>query len=226
MDGPNVYVYVQNNSVNLNDPTGYCEIYCGPDVTAWLFGEMNIFSNWIRRVNRIIPDWAQDNAPWYRPDYIYVKSMQYAMAALVGPQLTYFPSTSFQSKSCPTEECQNTVTLFGTCIHTSEIGNFLFGYVARHFQLSWQQTSVGARLGNRGTYTQADKAAVKAGWDYVDKACIDSASLQIMNTAVPKECETCPETVKAGQNHVQLPRVTYGMFYRPFILTLPQNVTD
>jgi RHS repeat-associated protein len=235
--GMNLYAFVGNDPVGKIDKLGLASeecCYCGPDITAWLAHEMVEWYHWVNVVNQQIPTWAAEDAPWYEPDFVRAKNYQYAFLALVGKQMTYFPRTKFHSKECPTSpECDNTVTLSGVCIHTSEVGNLVFGAVARFFKMTWIQTWAGSIVGSRGERTAADAAGVSIGYEFGGEggvigqflAGIDPKRLQTLGADAPPECKPCQESVAAAQNHVQLPVVT-PTWDKRVTVTLPTEVHE
>ena len=141
---------------------------------------------------------------------------------ILGPRLRYFPDTNFsQGASCATSrDCVNTVTFHGRCIHTSEIGNFIYGFVARMFQMTWLQTLGGARYGNRGDRTIADAAAVEYGWDaanegwWEDDIFPEDGDLAAnMAADAPSQCK--PSKCSTNTGHIELPPVTPTMNHIP-----------
>lgn len=83
----------------------------------------------------------------------------------VAKQLTYFPNTTFKTSDCPKcEQCKDTVTLCNMCIHTSEVGNLVYGYLAKALGFGETMRDVDGWLGNRGEQTAQDLASGKAGF--------------------------------------------------------------
>jgi len=88
---------------------------CGPDVTAWFDKEVELLKDEIGE--------QQDagNAKWL------LKSVKVAGLGLTAK---YDPETTFALPGCPqSESCANTVTYASYCIHKSELGNLLAGYM-------------------------------------------------------------------------------------------------
>lgn len=232
-DGTNLYQYARSNSIRFGDPYGLesCE-YCGPDISGWLSNELVTWYNWVAALMPQIKTWAAQDAPWYEPDFVRRKSYHYAFLALAGRQMTYFPNTTFSSANCPTEKCANTVTLNSTCIHTSEVGNLVYGAVARYFRMTWLQTWGGSIAGNRGKRTDADAAGVGIGFDFGGDGgvfhewlgTIDADRLATLGSDAPPECKPCTESVAPGQNHVGLPAVTPTMNQNPLKIDIPSDV--
>ena len=237
-DGMNLYEYVRGNPIRLRDSHGLAAVtntcYCGPDVTDWLVQELIIWSNWIDRLLPIIHKWVDADTAWYGSANQVRDIYRHAFMLAIGPKLTYFPTTTFSSKSCPTPpNCKNTVALAGTCIHTSEVGNFVYGFVAEHFLIDWPVTWYGSVKGNRGKRTDADAAAVGLGWDYGKAGGFLRKFLKkhrkrfgTMGSDTSAECKPCPESLYfTMSNHVKLP--TYfppPSKVGPLKMTLPSTV--
>ena len=190
---------------------------CGPDITDWIKKEIKIWTDWAKTMSNNADRWGSEDASFYEPDIVYQKSYKYAILYAAAKQMTYAPDTDFASKNCPLgEKCKNTVTLCGKCIHKSEVGNFLYGAVARTLGMTWLQTWAGAKFGNRGKQTEADKGSVELGWDYMDnddendicemfKKDDYADNWTKMQSDADSSCKICPEKVDSEKNHVELP---------------------
>ena len=196
---------------------------------------MIILHRWIHQVEDMIHVWAENEAPWYEPTFVLEKGYKYAFMLILAPRLTYFPDTDFaHGSSCVTSEgCSNTVTFHGRCVHSSEIGNFIYGFAARAFRMTWPQTYVGGWYGNRGERTVADKAAVEYGWDAADKGWWtdvhfpDDGDLAAeMASDAPTQCK--PNECVTEVGHITLPSVTPTMNKIPIsnlrkMIAVPHN---
>ena len=218
----NLYLFLQTPLFSFDHLGLETTSCCGPDVTLWALQEMMILERWISQVRDMIHVWSEKEAPWYEPNFVREKSYSYVFMYILGPRLTYFPDTDFsQGASCATsQDCANTVTFHGRCVHSSEIGNFIYGFVARMFRMTWLQTLGGAIYGNRGTRTAADSAAVEYGWDAADegwwgdvKFPEDGSLATDMATDAPVQCK--PSNCSTVVGHIALPPVTPTMNHTP-----------
>ena len=231
----NLYLFLRNTQAYF-DRNGLEEMSCcGPDVTLWTLQEMIILHRWICQVEDMIHVWAENEAPWYEPAFVLEKGYEYAFMLILAPRLTYFPDTDFaHGSSCVTSgDCSSTVTFHGKCVHSSEIGNFIYGFIARIFRMTWMQTSIGGRYGNRGERTVADKAAVEYGWDAADKGWWtdvhfpDDGDLAAeMASDAPTQCK--PNECVTEVGHITLPSVTPTMNKIPIsnlrnMIAVPHN---
>ena len=235
IDGLNLYQYVRSNPITHRDPSGLAanECFCGPDITTWLAIELGIWLQWVDAMNKQIDQWVDAETPWYVPNFISSKNYRYAFMLKIGPQMTYFPNTTFKSPNCPTlPQCMNTVTVSGTCIHVSEVGNFVFAAVARWFEMTWLQTWGGSVYGNRGKRTDADAAGVSIGFDYADAeddfatfmSGLKASRLKEFGSDAPAQCKPCTEKVTALKNHVKLPAVNASSTSSTIKITVPKTV--
>ena len=84
---------------------------CGPDITSWFIEEMNrhikLFSSY-------------DAGDFYK----------LVIFARYAKRLAY-KYLRFKAGNCPGKNCTGTVTLCGSCIHVSELGNIMFGAVGK-----------------------------------------------------------------------------------------------
>ena len=218
----NLYLFLQTPLFSFDHLGLETTSCCGPDVTLWALQEMMILKRWISQVRDMIHVWSEKEAPWYEPNFVREKSYSYVFLGILGLRLTYFPDTDFsQGASCATsQDCANTVTFHGRCVHSSEIGNFMYGFAARMFRMTWPQTLGGAICGNRGTRTTADSAAVKYGWDAADegwwgdvKFPEDGSLATDMATDAPVQCK--PSKCSTVVGHIALPPVTPTMNHAP-----------
>jgi RHS repeat-associated protein len=230
VDSLNTYQWLISSPLQKLDPSGLA--CCGPDITNWLASELLLYFNYAKAVNKAIDNkWADEDSAWYEPDFVRAKAYRYAFVLIIGPQLKYAPDTTFSSNSCPTlPKCKNTVTLAGECIDRSEVGNFVYGAVARYFLMTWTQTWAGAIVGNRGKRTNADAAAVSLGYDYGSAGGNLAAflkgrpgKLKTMGSDAPDGCGPCTEAVaNIPAYHVKLPKVDKHNAK----ITLPKIVAD
>lgn len=152
--GANVYAFVRNGSVNRIDPLGLqasqpttsraCD-YCGPDMTSWFTEEVNIHGAFWRS--------SQANVGVaLRPLYFkrYAASIPYKW-------------TKFETTNCPSgDKCKGTVSLCGTCIHNSELGNVMYGAMAKVW-MRGEGLIVGGAVAWGGTNSNEDMAGVVGG---------------------------------------------------------------
>ncbi len=215
---------------------------CGPESTAWFIEEARQWRNFAWQVNRLAIAWgkaANAARPWYEawvPERIDTKSYQYACLAILARQLTYAPTTTFASAGghCP-QNCANTLTVCGGCIDRSEVGNFIYGLIARMFQMTWLQTWGGGIAGNRGRRTNADAAAVELGWDLIDQGglvanvCAFLAGRAVDWAKMQEDGHGCPpcvaSVVPAANDHTTFPAVAGLAASAPITVTLPPTVT-
>lgn len=210
-------------SLNHNDV-----IVCGPDVTSWFKLELYNWSKFAYDLNKRIK-----KLTWWM-GLVTMKSVQYANLAGLASQLTYHPDTDFVSagKKCP-KGCTDTVTLCGGCIHRSELGNFVYGAIARYFQMTWMQTEMGAIVGNRGKRTDSDKASVKLGYNLIDsnKQADDLCTFLNNNAELWKDmkkdgkgCPECGSVVPRKTPGTKFPRLTDLSISASSIVTLPKKI--
>ncbi|HEX8243283.1 MAG TPA: DUF4157 domain-containing protein, partial [Longimicrobium sp.] len=146
-------------------PTGQqAQPQCGPNVTAWFAQELYLWAVYAQNLESLLATQAASRGT-------PMKAEEYAAMLVVGPQMTYEPTTTFTSAAagaCPAEQCDGSVTLCNRCMHRSELGNFLYAYFARSLRMTWLQTYGGSLAGNRGTRSEADIQSVRLGYDYRD----------------------------------------------------------
>lgn len=229
---------------DIEDREYPCEdsIRCGPEATEWLKVEILLWMNFAWNLNRLAISWGKaknKRRPWYEfwvPKRIDIKSFQYAIMLIIGPQLTYSPTTTFSSASglCPIS-CPNTLTVCGGCIDRSEIGNFIYGVLARYMQMTWLQTWGGSVFGNRGKRTNSDAAAVELGWDFIDQGNTNTNNLCAFfatNAGLWKKmqedgnwCPICTQSVvPANSSHTTFPPIGSITANTRITVTLPTNV--
>ena len=215
---------------------------CGPDGTNWFIRELGLWMTFAWGLNRLALAWgatAYRRRPWielFVPKRVYTKSYQYAVLAIVARQLTYAPTTTFVSAAglCPVN-CNNTLTLCGGCIDRSELGNFLYGVLARYLQMTWLQTWLGGIAGNRGRRTASDAAAVELGFDFINlgntnsnRLCAFLAANLINWTKMQLDGHGCPpcnqSIIPANAPHVTLPGLNTLTPNTPINITLPARV--
>ena len=216
-DSLNLYLGMRNRSLQLIDPTGLS--CCGPNIDSWLMEEISIWTSWILQVNSMIETWAAEDAAWLEPNFVREKAYAYAFMLLIGKKLTYYPDTQFKSDDCPSKDCSNTVTLYGKCIHSSEIGNFLYSIIARYFRMTWIQTWGGSIAGNRGKRSEQDIASVYLGYHWVDSGISlseylkkESERFESMQKGASSLCSPCSRNAING--HVKLPPVTSDLKHK------------
>ncbi|MTI86897.1 MAG: hypothetical protein FH748_02895 [Balneolaceae bacterium] len=215
--------------------------FCGPDGTQWFIRELGLWRTFAAGVNRLAKTWgraAYRARPWselFMPQRIYTKSYQYAVLAIVARQLTYSPTTTFVSAAglCPSN-CANTITICSGCIDRSELGNFLYGVIARYMQMTWLQTWLGGIAGNRGRRTASDAAAIELGYDFIDQGQRSNALCNFFNANAAEwnnmqqdghGCPPCNQSViPVNAPHVTLPALGGLAANRPINITLPPRV--
>jgi len=206
--------YAVSSPGNYRDPTGLiADCSCGPDVSDWLAEELRIVGRWAQDALTEIDDaWpiGLDVSYWYSGRF----SARVAIIKQMAPQLTYFPDTEFRAGDCPSAEaCNNTVTVCGMCMHSSEVGNMVYGYMARTLDFSWTITKAGAWYGNRGIQTAEDKASVKAGFGIFSAGLCGyfakhpGVCRDIVKGSSPL-CKPCATSVDPGKNHIVLPKIS------------------
>jgi len=212
----NWYRFVGNRPGTRIDPLGLCgKGTCGPDIVDWLAAELAIVDKWVAVTEKLVID----TYPWGIDPQYWVAARLAARITVLGkvaPQLEYFPKTLFSTEGCPAgPECVDTVTLCGMCIHTSEIGNIVFGRMSKAFGFSLFVTHLAAKRGGRGDYTPQDRAAVEAGWSLdVSALCNVFKSTPSIAADIVKgadgPCAPCAGAVDSKANHVTLPTIVRG----------------
>ncbi|MFQ5731501.1 MAG: hypothetical protein ACE5KM_06065 [Planctomycetaceae bacterium] len=242
--GANQYVYALNSPKSRIDPSGLSSCVlevaaakdkrCGPDIDKWLGVEIDVIVKWANQLRPQIKKWVKASN-WFertigRKDWAY----RVTFLGLLGKHLTYFPNTKFFSavrNVCPTDNCKHTVTLTSKCIHTSEVGNFVFGAAAAAFGFKWSLTDIFGILGNRGKRTDEDKASLEAGYKYALGNQIVTHFLwknkelhKRMSGGAPEGCENCGDPASSRENHVWLPKVTPQLKDKVFKMAIPKFV--
>ena len=92
---------------NNNKNTGTC----GPDITDWFVEEVNIHMALFQR-------------------YTAGALFKLVIFARYAKRLAY-KYLRFRSPQCPCQNCLDTVTLCGVCVHVSDIGNIMFGAMGK-----------------------------------------------------------------------------------------------
>ena len=241
LDGSSLYQYVESGPTTAFDPgatskvsaaqgTGRC--FCGPEITGWLDAEILDFQRWIRKLQPFIRKWARAGTPWYLPDYFRWKSYEYAFLIVIGVGLDYFPKTTFAVSGCSTGGCKNTVTLGGECIHTSAIGNIIFGSIALEFHTTWAQTVAGEWAANDlHAPTAGNRVAVALGYDFAARGgpfgtflAANKDKLSEVGTNAPAGCHPCKKAVVPGLHHVKLPPIGPNLNKQNFNMIIPRIV--
>lgn len=146
IEGSNLYQYNRSKPVVLVDPLGL-KSCCGPDVSGWFAKELNIHSSF----------WAGwSGGPALRPAYFfqYAKTIPYKWMDF--------------GSDCPDKQgegCQGTVSLCGTCIDKSDLGNIMFGAMGKQW-VRGEALVIGAGRkagGTGGIDSPEDLASVLAG---------------------------------------------------------------
>ncbi len=214
---------------------------CGPDVTQWFIKDIERWVLFAVDLSQLAKKWGKDAfSPYAAMDY------QIDLLTKVARQITYEPNTAFTSISgkC-TANCNETVTLCGGCIHRSELGNFIYGAIARSMGMRWRLVQLGSIFGNRGKRTDSDKASVYLGYFFIDemekkfrtslKAPWDLCAFLNINknrnmwVDMLKDghgCSPCPSSiVPANAPGTLFPNITNLKPSDTFIVTVPTQVT-
>jgi RHS repeat-associated protein len=221
--GINLYEYAKDRPVTFSDPQGSepteSSNCCGPDITSWLQLEVLRYHLWALTLDSAI------NAG--NGTLVQRESAKAAIMAAVGPQLTYYPTTKFKTSSCPSQSCKYTVTITGICVHTSALGNLIYGVLMQDFGFLEINSLILAFIKNGFQFqTPANQLAVEIGWDWAAPsqttplptylATLSPAERTTLGSNSPApSCSPCGQSVNAANNHVNLQSA----------LTLPLRVT-
>ena len=178
---------------------------CGPDVTDWLINEMN------RNMNHsVIRTMREVRWPRYIPgvNIGWTAGALYDFAQLVrggGPwdfkshqgarRAGWWRTTP--GRDCPTENCDRTVTLCGTCVNYDVPGNIHFGWIGAAAGLrSWLlHFGAGIVQPNRWTDDPRDAAAIEIGenmWNSGTDLCNQvKARRNRLNLDGTEDCLSC-----------------------------------
>jgi outer membrane protein OmpA-like peptidoglycan-associated protein len=179
---------------------------CGPDVTQWLVSEMNKNMNhpvirnmreirWPRYVPGLNIGWTagalddfkdlvKSGGPW---DFKSHQGKRQVGEWRASP-----------GKSCPTNNCDKTVTLCGTCVNYDVPGNIHYGWVGSAANLrSWfLHFAAGLVQPNQWTDDPKDAVAVEIGeamWDSGADMCSQVvARRNQLNLEKTEGCGNCP----------------------------------
>ena len=124
---------------------------CGPDSTQWLVNQMNTHRN-----NPVIRDLREDQWKKYIPFYnlVHYHSLLKDFGELVGPGRPWDFKRKQQrwrvqaSQSCPTQDCDQTVTLCGRCFNYDVPGNIHYGWIGSYAGIRTGSSTI-ARLQRR-----------------------------------------------------------------------------
>jgi RHS repeat-associated protein len=191
---------------NEVEPTRKC---CGPNVTNWLIQQMNTNKNHPAIKTLREERWALW-IPFFNLGWI-AGAMEdfYNLVRTGGPwdfkNLEDYKSatTPGNGTGCPSEGCDRTVTICGTCFDYDVPGNIHYGWVGRmatwrdwllHFGADWAQVGLGGMLKGKGDDPK-DKVAVDIGEDLADNGGGDICSPVLAHKNElrlgPNECEAC-----------------------------------
>lgn len=178
---------------------------CGPDVTAWLIDEMNRNKN-----HPVIRTMREVRWPRYVPGFNigWTAGALYDFAQLVrGGGPWDFKSHQGRTgsgewraapgRNCPTDNCDQTVTLCGTCVNYDVPGNIHFGWVGAAASLrSWLlHFGAGIVQPNRWTDDPRDAVAVEIGeemWNSGTDLCSQIRSRRSeLNLDRTENCLSC-----------------------------------
>lgn len=112
---------------------------CGPEVTDWLINQMNVNQN-----DPVIRTGREHRWPRWVPVFNvgWTIAAFYSFSELVGPGKPWdFKRTqgwwrAGTGRSCPTDDCDRTVTLCGHCVNYDVPGNIHFGWVGRKMEIA------------------------------------------------------------------------------------------
>lgn len=153
----NRYGYVDGNPANFIDLIGLygetpptCQTgsisqnCCGLDVTDWFLEEIRNHSQWADTINNeansigyipatitaILPQFSllSPVVQWGSKDVIGLAALISYARAIPHKWMNFAADTS---RGCPSSSCQNTITLCGSCMDKSEMGNIIFGMAAK-----------------------------------------------------------------------------------------------
>ena len=187
-DGPNELAYVRNRPTVAIDPLGL-DIYqaprpdfvkkacgkCGADITDWFRDEFEAQkSGWdaykaeYERRATLGIGWYQ--YAWWAYHNQYYKSWSEIMLAphpSGGQHFEFNKGTTCGTKGKCDVGCGNTVTLCGKCIHSSVVGNLMFGLMANYAQQSLDEVTKYVReiINRYGTPDPYDPPIYKVGYD-------------------------------------------------------------
>lgn len=133
---------------------------CGPDVTSWLWGQMNRNRNHIE---------IQRCHGWYKR--IAWPRCLLEFAGLVGncKPWDYKCTQTFHRGSCPSRSCPRTVTLCNRCVNYDVPGNIHYGWVGRAATIRrWLLLYAADRVQKGGIDDPRDQNAIRIGMDMYD----------------------------------------------------------
>ncbi|MBF2065985.1 MAG: DUF4157 domain-containing protein [Calothrix sp. C42_A2020_038] len=175
---------------------------CGPDVTQWLINQMNTNRN-----HPVIRTMRETRWPRYVPFFNlgWTAAALYDFAQLVrggGPWDFKSHSRSLGwrvdgSRSCPTTNCDRTVTMCGMCFNYDVPGNIHFGWVGRAAELRSWLLHFGAGIVQPGRWTDDPKDAVgvaigEAMWDRSTFLCDELSRRRTeLNLDRTENCSPC-----------------------------------
>ncbi len=185
----NRWSYGQNNPVNRTDPTGFTPECpngrCGPKIDTWFLKEILTHRNWVvnekRKFDRETADYLRRFTPLHNINPVPVspiaqfiqieRDIQWTIQ--IGEYLKAIPhkwmNFSYLVPGCPSPgACRNTVTLCGTCVERSELGNFLFGMSARYAGISNFFTYAAGHYYAKGLQKPWDQAIGGVGFSFAE----------------------------------------------------------
>jgi len=207
--GINLYEYVGSKPLLWTDPNGLqatqpspTSCTCGPDITDWLEVEVAGLDLWSSKLAQIFQK---------IPRIVVREAYRIAFMKIVGPKLNYFPATSFSSPNCPSgPQCNNTVTITGICVHTSAIGNFIFGMLMSNMGFSEDAAEITAIIANGFKFqTPGNQEALDLGYEWASfggtvgqfLSMLAPGPKSVLGSNAPAVCGPCSQTVDATQNH-------------------------
>ncbi len=148
---------------------------CGPELTGWLIDQMNSNQN-----HPIIKQGREHRWPRYVPFFNigWTSAALYDFAQLVKPGGPWdFKRNqrwwrAGKQRSCPTSECDCTITLCGHCMNYDVPGNIHFGWVGRRMELAPWILHTGAGIFQEGgafSDDARDAVAIDIGIAIADK---------------------------------------------------------
>jgi hypothetical protein len=168
VDGFNLYEYANSNPINMSDPYGLkaeedCDESCGPDVTRWLANQMILNKDHpvIRASRENV--WA-DFVPFFNLGWNYGFFTDFRDLVKAGGPWDFKASQSFKSQSCPSSNCNSTVTMCGSCLDYDVPGNIHYGWVGVAARIRpWFLHNRAAAAQAGGVDDPADTVAIDIG---------------------------------------------------------------
>jgi len=172
-----------------------------PDITGWLVAKMNANRDHpaIKRYREA--QWALV-IPFFGLGWTYGFLEDFRELVGRGGPWDFKNTVSFESRHCPTRDCQRTVTLCGLCVDYDVAGNIHYGWVGRAADLRrWFLLWRAAKAQKGGVDPDHDVVAIKIGmdmWDTKNRSLCHhvrkhAASLNYGKNNRAKDCAPCNE---------------------------------